>query len=119
MQSIYSADGYTFSPYNYPDNVATAETAFNNGDYLQQMDFQLDQTTDLRIGIRKFTPCINDWMCCDNFRLFYIGDDPTGIKTTDYSPADNGKTYDLNGRIISQPVSHGIIIRNGKKIMMK
>ena len=119
MQSIYSADGYTFSPYNYPDNVATAETAFNNGDYLQQMDFQLDQTTDLRIGIRKFKPCINDWMCCDNFRLFYIGDDPTGIKTTDYSPADNGKTYDLNGRIISQPVSHGIIIRNGKKIMMK
>ncbi len=119
MASIYSDKGFTYSPYNYPDNVSTAETAFKNGKYLQQMDFQLDATADLRIGIRKFTPCTYDWMCCDNFRLYYIGDDPTEIRGIPIElETTNNKTYDINGREVKNQYQ-GIIIQNGKKILLK
>ncbi len=118
MASIYSSTDFTYSPYNYPDNVGSAEAAFNNGLYLQQMDFTLDEIKDLRIGIRKFTPCTYDWMCCDNFKLYYIGSDPTGILGISSDRPVSERTYDLNGRQVDNPQS-GVVIRNGQKILVK
>ena len=46
---------------------------FEEGKYRQQLTFTLHTKADLRFGLRKFTPCVYDWACFDNFRLFYVG----------------------------------------------
>ncbi len=121
IMSLYDEDeAYTYSPYNYPDNVPTAQAAFQSGRYKQQMDFKLDQTTDLRIGMRNFVPTVYDWLCVDNFSLVYLGD-ATGISTAgkENRIADD-VVYDLAGRrVSSHQMRKGIYIVGGRKVLVK
>ena len=139
MLSIYDASvPYTYEPYTYPDNVSTANQAFMDGHYKQQMEFMLEETSDLRIGLRHFTPTTYDWACVDNFKLVYVTDDATGINTVDngQQTTDNRQAvYDLSGRQIvsgsprlqsrlgakasekssNRKLPRGVYIINGKK----
>ena len=128
MHSIYM-DGvpYTFDPYTYPDNVATAQEAFANGHYRQTLEFSVTGTADLRLGLRNFTPTVYDWACVDNFSLYYVGPEGDGIEAIGQAEASaqgasgTDALYDLGGRRIvrgaADQLPKGIYIRNGKKIV--
>ncbi|MBQ8051550.1 MAG: hypothetical protein IJ197_08270 [Bacteroidaceae bacterium] len=134
LGSLYDASGaYTYSPYTYPDNVGEANTAFAAGRYRQSMLFCLTETADLRLGLRKMTPCVYDWACFDNFRLTYVNGHTslTAVTPLRASLGADGPIYDLAGRrILSSPLpstlsplpSHlkkGLYIRKGKKIVVR
>lgn len=129
LLSIYDVSvPYTYEPYTYPDNVASANNAFQAGYYQQTMEFSLDAISDLRIGLRNFTPTVFDWACVDNFTLIYIKDDDTGIGE---SRVESGEIptaegwYDLNGRRVrnsylpvgKSQIKKGVYIINGKKLL--
>lgn len=128
MLSLYDASvPYTYDPYTYPDNVTSANNAFQAGNYQQSMEFTLNATTDLRIGLRNFVPTVQDWACVDNFSLIYMKDDDTGIETIDNEQLiiDNS-IYDLSGRKVANGQSSmvhgqlkkGVYILNGKKTVI-
>jgi hypothetical protein len=128
MLSLYDASApYTYDPYTYPDNVTSANNAFQAGNYQQSMEFTLNATTDLRIGLRNFVPTVQDWACVDNFSLIYMKDDNTGIETIDNGQLiiDNS-IYDLSGRkvangqwsMVNGQLKKGIYIQNGKKTVI-
>ena len=125
MLSIYDASvPYTYDPYTYPDNVATANQAFQAGYYQQMMEFTLEETTDLRIGMRHFTPTVFDWACVDNFSLIYMKDDGTGIKNVS-GKWQTDAVYDISGRRVANSMPStpfalpkGVYIVNGKKIII-
>lgn len=122
LLSIYDDSvPYTYEPYNYPDNVSTANQAFQAGYYQQTMEFTLETTSDIRIGMRNFDPTVNDWACVDNFSLIYMVDDATRI-----SEVDNGQrttdnsAYNLAGqKMANGKLPRGIYIVNRKKTVIK
>lgn len=134
MLSLFDASvPYTYDPYTYPNNVTSANSAFQEGHYQQSMDFTLDATSDLRIGLRNYTPTTFDWACVDNFSLIYMKGDETGIheiKNGELRKKNEGAhIYDLSGREISADTDHslliphsslkkGVYIQNGKKIVI-
>ena len=127
IKSLFDSDvPYTYEPYTYPDNVTTAAKAFAAGHYRQQMVFQLTKTTDLRIGLRNFSPAVYDWVCVDNFRLFYIDSSTDDIiSINDEQSQKNNEVsavYDLSGRSLSAisnntQMRKGVYIINGKKVI--
>lgn len=123
MLSIYDASvPYTYEPYTYPDNVTTANQAFQAGYYQQMMEFTLEETTDLRIGMRHFTPTVFDWACVDNFSLIYMKEDPTGIREIGNGKWKTSVVYDISGRQVANSASSrlpkGVYIVNGKKVVV-
>lgn len=122
MLSLYDASApYTYDPYTYPDNVTSANNAFQAGNYQQSMEFTLNATTDLRIGLRNFVPTVQDWACVDNFSLIYMKDDNTGIESIQSSKfnVQNDAVYDLSGRKVAKSqLKKGIYIQSGKKTVI-
>lgn len=120
MLSLYDANApFTREPYTYPDNVTTANEAFQAGHYVQQLDFTLSEISDLRIGLRNFVPTVYDWVCVDNVRLIYLGADVTAIRHQMINGKSvYGKWFDLSGRAVTRPAK-GIYIFQGKKIIIK
>ena len=113
---------FTYSPYTYPDNVATANEAFSKGYYRQQMDFVVSETSDVRIGLRHLSLSVYDWACVDNFTLTYVGSQTNGL--TEIQPIEvvPQGIFDLSGRRINtnghiSDLMHGVYIVNGKKIV--
>ena len=120
MLSLFDASvPYTYDPYTYPDNVATAEQAFAAGRYTQHLDFELSETGDLRIGLRHFMPSVYDWACFDNFRLIYVNvaNDIEKVQREE-AKQTSGAIYDLSGRSVNR-TTKGIYIRNGKVFVVK
>lgn len=64
---------YTYSPYTYPDDMTSANKAFNTtGVYTDNsVSYTLSETGDLTVGIAKTQAVTNDWTCFDNFKLLY------------------------------------------------
>ncbi|MCR5132244.1 MAG: carbohydrate binding domain-containing protein [Prevotella sp.] len=119
MLSLFDASvPYTYDPYTYPDNVNTANTAFQAGRYQQSLTYELKEKGHLRIGLRKFTPCVYDWACFDNFRLIYVGKNTDGVEEIAVEKSGNDKWYDLQGRAVNKP-GRGIYIKDGKKIVVR
>ena len=122
MQSLYAPTvPYTYEPFNYPDNVSTADKAFTDGYYTQYLDFDLPVISDVRIGLRHFTPTVYDWACVDNFNLIYYSNG-TLVKRYELLEDEDrtGRIYDLSGRIIQHSsLQKGIYIMNAKKVLFK
>ena len=124
LQNLYSCEDYTYSPYQYPDNLEAASKALNSDDrYLNSVIFVLpsDQHS-LRLGIRKLQAVDADWVAYDHFQLRFLGDGTAihDLRTTTLS--DNTAVYDLTGRRlhnVSPKELHnlpaGIYIIGGKK----
>ena len=131
LLSLYDSSApYTYDPYNYPDNVATAQKAFEANHYCQQIEFTLEETTDLRIGLRNFTPTVYDWACVDNFSLTWLDnatsidgigkeDDSTTLQLSNGQSFDCQKLYDLSGRSVKHPTASGIYLFGGRKIVVR
>ncbi len=129
MLSLFDADApYNYDPYTYPDNVATANTAFIDGHYKQQLPFKLTEMGDLRLGLRHFLPTVYDWACFDNFRLIYMTSQPNHVDGTMESATDSrAAIYDLAGRRVRpaggqthslrNSLPRGVYIVGGRKLV--
>ena len=124
LQNLYSCEDYTYSPYRYPDDLASASKAFSNNDrYHNSVIFFLpSEQHSLRLGIRKLQTVDADWVAYDDFQLRFLGDD-TGVQGL-HSSILSGRTtvYDLMGRRLRIVNAHnlqnlpaGIYIIGGKK----
>lgn len=69
--SLYSEKGYTYDPYTFPDNMAQACAAFESGQYMNETQCVLAEPGILRLGLTRPSNSVNDWICFDNFKLFY------------------------------------------------
>ena len=79
---------YTYNPYTYPDDVWTANDAFNrDGEYrANEVEYELLAKGDLRVGLDKTEYRYHDWNCFDNFKLLYVAK-PTAIREVTGSAA--------------------------------
>lgn len=127
FMSLY-VDGtsYTGSPYTFPDNVSQANSAFNSKNYYAKnfVTFHLENTGDLRVGIRKTELKGSDWTCFDNFKLYYSVDG-AGVNNI---IADNNElvdVYSISGIQLRSDVSRseaangltpGVYVIGGKKV---
>lgn len=123
MLSLYDgsvSDYYTMSPYNYPDNVAGANEAFNsNGLYTNTIRLEVTGG-QLTIGIRKNTHVGADWCCFDNFTLRFLGN-PDAVAAVDADAVKaGGRCSNLQGVYIPEMDSyHGVYIQDGQKKIKK
>ena len=117
VTSLYSADRYTGNPYTFPDNVTTANQAFNDYDLYHNTVRVMVTDGWLTFGIYKDEWVDADWCCFDNFTLTYLG---TGTGVSDVKRRaggdDSDAIYNLGGQRVTAPTK-GIYIKNGKKIV--
>ncbi len=71
--------GSTVSGYNstFPNNITEASTAFTNNYYSDNSLYVMVSDGNLRIGIKKDETFDADWVCFDNFKLTYYGNNVT------------------------------------------
>ena len=79
--------------------------------------FNLTETGDVEIKVSS-----NTWFKADNFRLTYYGTEsskePTKIEDINVASAKTGVIYNLSGQIVDENYK-GIVIKNGKKVLVK
>jgi len=126
LQNLYSSDHYSYSPYQYPDNLAAASDAFNvqhlYGD--NRVVFTLKEDgLPLRLGIRKQQTVAADWVAYDHFQLHYLGTEARVAPITGH-PDHKMDVYDLSGRKLRsrtaselRSLPKGIYIVGGRKYM--
>lgn len=110
-----------------PDNMITAQAFCNHsGDaYVSEpLNFNYDGNSDFRIGLIKNVTVTNDWTIVKNFKLYYLGGDPTGISeiVTDANAVAT-KIYNASGMQIGK-LQKGIniietVMKDGSKKVKK
>lgn len=90
-----------------PDNMITAQAFFKSdaGSAYdsEPLNFNYDGNSDFRIGLIKNVTVTNDWTIVKNFKLYYLGVDPTGISeiVTDANAVAT-KIYNASGMQIGK-----------------
>lgn len=111
-----------------PDNMITAQAFFRSeaGSAYdsEPLNFNYDGNSDFRIGLIKNVTVTNDWTIVKNFKLYYLGVDPTGISeiVTDANAVAT-KIYNASGMQISK-LQKGIniietVMKDGSKKVKK
>ena len=110
LKSIFDTTGAV------PTSLETASEIFTRGGY--QNSLQVEVTNNrLQVGVKKTvgeTPAEN-WTVFDNFELYYLGNDNTGIDISESKTSDTTtEAYDLAGRRVPLS-SKGVLILKGKQ----
>jgi hypothetical protein len=113
-----------------PGDMVSSVEMFNEGKeegrdgrYLNQLKFKFDGGT-LRIGIKHENSNGGDWIIMDNFRLFFYGNDNTGVETVmNIGKPVKVQYFTLDGRQVSA-AGKGLFIRkttmdNGTVVVRK
>lgn len=111
-----------------PDNMITAQAFFRSAAGSaydsEPLNFNYDGNSDFRIGLIKNVTVDNDWTIVKNFKLYYLGDDPTGISeiVTDANAVAT-KIYNASGMQIGK-LQKGIniietVMKDGSKKVKK
>lgn len=111
-----------------PDRMVTAQAYFNSnlGSAYdsEPLNFNYDGNSDFRIGLVKNVTVTNDWTIVKNFKLYYLGVDPTGISeiVTDANAVAT-KIYNASGMQIGK-LQKGIniietVMKDGSKKVKK
>lgn len=111
-----------------PDNMITAQAFFRSeaGSAYdsEPLNFNYDGNSDFRIGLIKNVTVTNDWTIVKNFKLYYLGIDPTGISeiVTDANAVAT-KIYNASGMQIGK-LQKGIniietVMKDGSKKVKK
>ena len=111
-----------------PNDMITAQAYFksdNGGAYdSDPLKFNYDGNSDFRIGLIKNVTVTNDWTIVKNFKLYYLGVDPTGISeiVTDANAVAT-KIYNASGMQIGK-LQKGIniietVMKDGSKKVKK
>jgi hypothetical protein len=62
--TCYNIDGLY-----YPNSMEAAELAFNQGEFLNQMEFDVTKDDSVAIGVYNDASVSDNWLVCDNFRI--------------------------------------------------
>lgn len=111
-----------------PDNMITAQAFFRSdaGSAYdsEPLNFNYDGNSDFRIGLIKNETTSGDWTIVKNFKLYYLGIDPTGISeiVTDANAVAT-KIYNASGMQIGK-LQKGIniietVMKDGSKKVKK
>lgn len=111
-----------------PDNMITAQAFFKSdaGSAYdsEPLNFNYDGNSDFRIGLIKNVTVTKDWTIVKNFKLYYLGVDPTGISeiVTDANAVAT-KIYNASGMQIGK-LQKGIniietVMKDGSKKVKK
>lgn len=111
-----------------PDNMITAQAFFRSdaGSAYdsEPLNFNYDGNSDFRIGLIKNETTSGDWTIVKNFKLYYLGVDPTGISeiVTDANAVAT-KIYNASGMQIGK-LQKGIniietVMKDGSKKVKK
>lgn len=111
-----------------PENMITAQAFFKSdaGSAYdsEPLNFNYDGNSDFRIGLIKNVTVTNDWTIVKNFKLYYLGVDPTGISeiVTDANAVAT-KIYNASGMQIGK-LQKGIniietVMKDGSKKVKK
>lgn len=111
-----------------PDKMITAQAFFRSeaGSAYdsEPLNFNYDGNSDFRIGLIKNVTVTNDWTIVKNFKLYYLGVDPTGISeiVTDANAVAT-KIYNASGMQIGK-LQKGIniietVMKDGSKKVKK
>lgn len=90
-----------------PDNMITAQAFFKSAAGSaydsEPLNFNYDGNSDFRIGLIKNVTVTDDWTIVKNFKLYYLGVDPTGISeiVTDANAVAT-KIYNASGMQIGK-----------------
>ena len=101
-----------------PNSMDAASDLFAAGHYTGNSVMVEVTGGALRIGIRKEVLIGSDWTIFDNFELYYLGTEVTGIESPVLKAQCSQLTYDLTGRRVENPTK-GIYIVNGRKVVVK
>lgn len=111
-----------------PDNMITAQAFFKSAAGSaydsEPLNFNYNGSSDFRIGLIKNVTVTNDWTIVKNFKLYYLGVDPTGISeiVTDENAVAT-KIYNASGMQICK-LQKGIniietVMKDGSKKVKK
>lgn len=111
-----------------PDNMITAQGFFKSAAGSaydsEPLNFNYDGNSDFRIGLIKNVTVTDDWTIVKNFKLYYLGVDPTGISeiVTDANAVAT-KIYNASGMQIGK-LQKGIniietVMKDGSKKVKK
>lgn len=106
-----------------PGDMVSAGEMFAEGRYLNEIKFKFEGDT-LRIGIMHEKSNGTDWIIMDNFKLFFYGDDNTGVETVlNIGKPAKVQYFTLDGRQVST-ARKGLFIRktimdNGAVVVRK
>ena len=106
-----------------PNTVGAAKEMFKEGRYINQIKFKFDGDT-LRIGIKHPVSAKTDWVIMDDFKLFFYGQDNTGVETVmNIGKPVKVQYFTLDGRQVSA-ARKGLVIRktimdNGAVVVRK
>lgn len=111
-----------------PDNMITAQAFFKSAAGSaydsEPLNFNYDGNSDFRIGLIKNVTVTDDWTIVKNFKLYYLGVDPTGISeiVTDANAVAT-KIYNASGMQIGK-LQKGIniietVMKDGSKKVKK
>ena len=106
-----------------PNNVSSAKACFDEGRYLNTLKFKFEGDT-LRIGVKHPVNAGTDWVIMDNFRLFFYGNDNTGVETViNIGKPAKVQYFTLDGRQVNV-ARKGLFIRkttmdNGTVVVRK
>lgn len=111
--------------YYYPNSQEGASKRFaaSPNSYHNAVEVYLSETSNLELGVAKYKAIANDWCIFDNFKLFYLGAEPTTAINSNAVNTTAAGIYSVNG-IRKSALSSGINIvkmSNGavKKIIVK
>lgn len=114
---------------NYPNNMYSASEAFNNDHKYADnaVDYIMQQSGEIRAGIRKLDMVDGDWTIFDNFRLYYKPEiDEVAFINSD--PEATVNVVSTDGKIIKADVkiseatiglAKGVYIVGGRKVIVK
>lgn len=106
-----------------PNNVSSAKACFDEGRYLNTLKFKFEGDT-LRIGVKHPVNAGTDWVIMDDFKLFFYGNDNTGVETViNIGKPAKVQYFTLDGRQVSV-ARKGLFIRkttmdNGTVVVRK
>lgn len=106
-----------------PNTVSDAKVYFNEGRYVNTLKFKFEGDT-LRIGVKHPVNVDRDWVIMDDFKLFFYGNDNTGVETViNIGKPAKVQYFTLDGRQVSV-ARKGLFIRkttmdNGTVVVRK
>lgn len=125
LMSLYD-ESTNYIHYNYPDNVQDAERAFHVANFFQNniISLELQETSNLTVGLRKRSYVPSDWACFDDVRLFFTPANASAISDIEqkmYKAGQPVRWYTLDGRPVSTNTQQNTlrISNQGKKVMNK
>lgn len=123
--SLFTGGEKLATEFYVPKTISGAQKLFTQGYYDNSQMVETTANATIKLGLKCSETGDNYWTVVDNFRLYCYGsftmeEIETGIsevKADKIMTNEGDQIFDLQGRRVSTPRTHGIYVHNGKKIL--